>query len=801
MQFLKFYKNKIARIFVVMILTFNLNAYAEPAKNHIAELTNGSRLSVTVVDSATKEPMELVNLILRDEENRIVTTTVTDPHGEAVFRNVTHGEYTLLAHYIGYKDYSNVFRINKENKKIKILLVQTEIGLSDVVVNATKEVHVSNYIDTKSGNPVFLSETYHAPPLDRLTTLIQENVPGAVREPTGETVIRDQHVEYSTSTYYLNGVPVPLGALGDLNEIVDPETIQRITTYTGGFPAEYGGQSAAVFDIQNKIPQTNFHLNFSSYLGSYLTSNNGNAGDNVGAFKALNSNGQNLSVTNGMGNFRYFISGTRQETDRRIDQPIINLFNDHGFDYLLYGKFDYLLSNEDYLTSNINYSNTYTEIPFDPVEGINYDTQNSYNSFQTLSLYHNFSESGENENKIMIALYSSERGIKFNTNNKYDETRQFINDDTTTSYTIDQNRKYLTYGTRIKYTDRLSDEFLYAAGFRFNSTSSKEEFQFKDFQGNGPLSNMNYSSSNFGAFVQTQINPLDEIQLDAGVRYDQNISPSLGLQNQVSPRLKLSYFLSQANTLYMSYDRLFVPTNVEGLDYVSLIINGQTSDSWTHPERDNLYSIGFIHDFDFGLSAKLDYYYKLASPGLDDESLGASSIIINVNIAKVKTQGIEVALDYNKPESPFSFYVNSTVMHGYGEGEISGGFLPVEESDAPYDLDHDQRLTLAAGFNYQPSNWFANLQVNYGSGLTNGNDDYNFKTGLFDFNQGAHTTPAWILDVSAGYTFETEDGYTIQPSLYVTNLLDHEHLIKGAFLNSAVYEARRNVVFKIRLGI
>jgi len=39
------------------------------------------------------------------------------------------------------------------------------------------------------------------------------------------------------------------------------------------------------------------------------------------------------------------------------------------------------------------------------------------------------------------------------------------------------------------------------------------------------------------------------------------------------------------------------------------------------------------------------------------------------------------------------------------------------------------------GLNYQPKNLFISFSGIYGSGLTNGNSDYVFKTGLFDFNQ------------------------------------------------------------------
>ena len=91
-----------------------------------------------------------------------------------------------------------------------------------------------------------------------------------------------------------------------------------------------------------------------------------------------------------------------------------------------------------------------------------------------------------------------------------------------------------------------------------------------------------------------------------------------------------------------------------------------------------------------------------------------------------------------------------------------------------------------------------NLTGIYGSGLTNGNPDgVAYQTGLFDFNYATHTAPSWIINVSGGYTFPLGDGSTLEPSLYVTNILDHIHLIKGAYFSGASWEEPRNVVFKI----
>ena len=774
-------------LFFTLIL-FNRNLPAALGGKGITKKT--FNLYITVTDSGSNNPLELVNLILQ-QNGKTININITNHLGQSIFHDLEPGKYMLVTHYIGYKDYTMPVNMAEGNVKLTIKIAQSAIGLGEVVVTGDKIMHVSNFVDIKTGYQTFEGETFHAPPSARMTTVIQENLTGAVRAPTGEVHIRGQHGEYS---YYIDGIPIPLGVFGGLNEVVDPKVIKLITFYTGGFPAEYGGQIAALINIQNQVPPGPFHLSLSSYAGSYLASGN-NLSTNVGAFKKLSSNGQSVSLSSRTGNFGIFLSGSRDETDRRIDQPISTLFNDHGFDYFLYGKLDYVLDDNNYFTSNLNYSETQTKIPFDPAEAINFDTQNSSNAFQTLSFYHTISNEADHEKDLFIGLFAREGGLKFNTS-PFDQTKQFIGNDTIKAYRVNQDRNFVSLGTRVKYTNRLSHEVSFAGGLNLSITNGSETFNFLDQTGKGPVNKTNFTGSDFGYFLQSELRPAEWSKIEAGVRYDQHIAPSIPMQTQVSPRIKLNFFLDDANTVFISYDRLFMPTNIEGLASIATAVGD--SSTATLPEKDNLYEAGIVHNFDNGLSVKISYFHKDSSPGLDDETLGSSTIRVNVNINRVKVSGIELSLNYGDPSSPFSAFLNGSLIHAYGTGPVSGGFLPPKNSTLPFDLDHDQRLSLVIGLNYQPASWFINFVGIYGSGLANGNDSYQFKTGLFDFNQGAHTTPSWIFNISGGYIFSLGDGHLLEPSIYITNILDHSHLIKGSFFSGASFEERRNVTLKLQ---
>jgi len=766
------------------------------------------QLKVTVTDASDKTPIELAHVVLR-RGNKFIGDAATNPAGQIRFRDVETGTYTMMVWFIGYATRIDTVTIDETHLQFDIALRPQEIKGEGVEVIAQRGFGTSQ-IDVKSANQVFEAETYHVPPTARVTNLIQETVMGAARAPTGEIHIRGMHGEF---TYYVDGVPVPLGVFGGLNEVVDPKVIDRATFITGGFPAEYGGQMAAVVSLNNRVPTGAFHLDATTYGGSYLVFNGTSPfspghtsavgdtlGNRVGPFRALNSNGQDLSVSDHIGKLGYFLSASRQETDRRIDSPVSDIFHDHGFDYFLYGKFDFILGDDAYLTANINYGKTYTQVPYDSLEGIASDLQNTTNAFQAVAYSRILNSNAEQESNFYLGAYAREGGL-VHTPGAVDSPNFQFAGDTTNSYLLAEDRSFTTLGVRSTFDKRLSHEFMYKVGLTFASTTGTEDFTSRDsMQHPGPSILTDFAGSDFGVFAQTEWHPLEWTAFEVGVRYDQHIAPDVPMQNQVSPRIKWSFFMDEDNSVYLYYGKLFMPTNVEGLR--SIAINVSTSLTPTLPERDNFYEAVFTHVFPLGVRSKLAAYYKRSTPGLDDQTVGSSAIKTPINIALMRISGLELGLSYSDVNIPLSGYVNTALTHAYGSGAITGGFLDVNNDGLATDLDHDQRLSIVAGMNYQPQDWFVNLSGIYGSGLTNGNPEgLPFKTGLFDFNNAQHTPPSWILNFAYGYTLHLAGGATIQPSIYVTNLLNHEHLIKGAYFSSASWEEPRNVVFKVSYHI
>src|SRR5207244_9261722 len=141
-------------------------------------------------------------------------------------------------------------------------LVSAPLSIEAIEVVAAAPVAV----DTRTGDETFKADQFHGAPTVTTSQIIQQSIAGAVRAPTGEVHIRGQHAEYS---YYVDGVPVPAGISGSVNELFDPQVVNSINFQTGGWDAEYGNKNTAIINVTTKIPAGGFHLAASGSAGSF----------------------------------------------------------------------------------------------------------------------------------------------------------------------------------------------------------------------------------------------------------------------------------------------------------------------------------------------------------------------------------------------------------------------------------------------------------------------------------------------------------------------------------------------------
>lgn len=753
--------------------------------------TPAGDLHGVVTDSASNNPLASAQVSVM-REGRVIQNTLTDAFGRYRAHNLGAGTYTLSVHYIGFKPFTTTVVMKGDDVRLDVRLGAATVELSAVKIMAEAPIAV----DTRSGDQTFSEDKSHAAPTTTSSQVIQESVAGAVRAPTGEVHIRGQHAEY---TYFLDGVPVPSGVSGSLNELFDPSIVNSINFRTGGWDAEFGGKNAAIVDVATRIPTGAFHMNVAGFGGSF------------------NTTGQSLSLSGNSGKWGFFGSFSQQSTDMRREPVSFdtvtfkpNNFHNHGQDLYGFAKVQYNPSASDVINLEGNWSRTTFQVPFDSAGGVSQDdNQRDINAFLNLGWRHRFNvetgSSGEEKRggELFAGAFFRYGSLAY-TPGTQDDPQFIFYPDTLTPYNLRENRDFATTGLKLDYSYRPSELFEFKTGVQALVTTGHESFVTTTQSGTtGPASNSGLSGNEVGVYAQTVWSPTEHFELRTGVRWDEHTAPFAGSVSQVSPRIRLNFFVDPANTFYLYFAKLFVPTNVEDLRAITSVAQAGVATSPTLPERDNFFEAAYIHRFPIGVVAKVAGYLKESSPGIDDNTVPGSSIVTEVNIDQVKITGVEAVLEV-RPTGPLSGNVNLSLNHAYGRGPITGGFFPTATPAGYFDLDHDQRLTVNASAVYSAGAFYTSVTEIYGSGLTKGVDPSDcgcsYGTGLLAFNSGIKVQPNFITNLSAGYTF-LFGTTTVRPEVFVDNLFDRRYLLKGTFFSGASVGRPRSIQLRVNLGI
>jgi len=330
----------------------------------------------TVRDSASGAPLPGGEVRV-SRAGKLVASTITDAFGRYAIHNLAEGAYTAEARYLGFRAETHDVPVRSGGEPVRadFHLVPLPVNLAAVEVTTT----VPLAVDTRTGDQIFKQNDYHGAPTNTTSQILQQSIVGAARAPTGEVHIRGQHAEY---TYYVDGVPVTSGISGSLNELFDPAVVNQIDFQTGGWDAEYGGKNTAIININTRIPAGGFHVDASGYDGSF------------------SANGQGLNLSTNWGKWGVFASGARQGTDLRREpivfdsvRHVVKNFHNDGTDLFGFGKLQYVASEHDVVTLDVNRSRTRFAVPFDSAAGVTDDHQQDVNGFLNLAWRHRSAES------------------------------------------------------------------------------------------------------------------------------------------------------------------------------------------------------------------------------------------------------------------------------------------------------------------------------------------------------------------------------------------------------------------------
>ena len=577
--------------------------------------------------------------------------------------------------------------------------------------------------------------------------LITSSVAGAASSASGEFHVRGSHGQY---TYYLDGAPLPESVSGSFSDLIDPKNIETLRVLTGGFPAQYGNNLAAVFDVSARAGQPGRPRGFAEQLLSgYRTSES------------------TVQFGGGAPRLQYYLSGVRNFTNRRLDSVTQDPLHDAGADSVLFGKFDYEAGANDRVILDTARTDSYLQLPNDELQqAAGRDvTQREDGDFANLIWRHT-----QGLNGVTTALYSHQSRLRYTGDPAVDlagATPASADGGTPANLPSSAfENRYANYiGLRTDAATHVATRHKLGYGFDISTVTGAENFTLLTATDNGngttgvqtTQDEHGLSGGDRSAYLQDDWTP-GRTLINYGVRYD--IHKTDTTTSQFSPRLNMTYTLNGRDKVHAYYDRLFQPAPIE--DIRRLDPNAVAF----KPERDNFYEVGYTHE-NGGITTTLSGYYKTEQDVIDENIIAGTQIREPFNVQKGYVRGLEVAMDGSLTRE-LSFYANYARSWARAAGDFTGGLAPAGAPPGYFYDDHDQTHTASAGLAYAKRGQTISLDGEYGSG--------------FPYGEDANGLPN-VYRVPAHFIFNLELGTQIgrgRFALSALNVLNHGYVIKQA---------------------
>ncbi len=571
--------------------------------------------------------------------------------------------------------------------------------------------------------------------------VIAARTPGVAAAPSGTIHVRGSHGQY---TYYLDGAPLPSNVGGSFSDLINPKDIQTLRVYDGGFPAEYGGQLAAVFDVTTK--------------GGYGRPN-GFVQDVEQGYAYHQTTAE---VGGSEGTLSYFASGVRHSSDFYLSPQTQTPLHDSGLESVGFGKLVLQAGRADRFTLDADDSGAQLQVPNTPDRQAvgQDDIQKEDGSFVNLIWRH-----GVGANAANVAFYTHQSRLRY-FGSPQDLTAgpagSASADPTTLDQTFeDQTGDYI--GLRLDKPQQVTSRHLIQYGLDVDRAAGHQIFVATG--ADNLTENLNFTGGDRSVYLQDDWTP-GRFLLDYGARYD--VHQAFQTTSQLSPRLNVTYHAGGHDDFHGYYDRLFQPVNIE--DEKQLAGANASAVAPIKPERDDFFEFGWEHR-QGGATLAVDTYYRSEKNTVDDATFANTQIDIPYNYTKGYARGLEFAVDGPLVKT-VSYYANFARSWAKAAGPINGGLLGAVPTGYFY-VDHDETNTASFGLAYDSRGVYADFDGEYGSGFPYGqlSDANGNPIGLNYLRVRPHTT----LNVTVGGRRGP-----VELAFLVTNVLNYAYVIKQA---------------------
>jgi len=649
-----------------------------------------------------------VTVTIRNAQTTLTTTT--DANGNYAFPLVPFGHYMLTAHYDGHPDAAQEVDVASDSVATVALAISPLQVIAQTVVNQTSRSVSATPV---SENVLSQSQIQALPQNQNLNRLV-ETMPGIVQFSYDEPVAHGFH----GLTYELDGSPLPLATSTNFSQVIDPRIIDSLEIFTGGFPAEFGGQrQGAVVNILTKSASD-------LPTGGQISAGLGTYGSVTGS----------LLYGVDLGQTHAFLSTDSESTNRGLDSPTENAVHDDANSSNQFFRTITNLGGGNSIAFDFGNQYNAFQIPintaayaYDSVVNLptQDDVQREYSSFSNLNFTHVFSNGSSYFQVIpwwryARTVYAGDLGADVQA------IDTSANDCAPAAPPcplagLSQDREATYYGLRMVYSQSSAhQQFKTGVDLSGESANSTDEILLA---GSAPFfDNSRQYGRNLGAYVEDKWTPSDLLSMQFGLRYD--FSNGYVEGNELQPRVGLNYKLGPDTVFHTFYGRMYAAPTLEDTRRDAVVVGGGSPSALPvydlKPEHDSYYEIGIGQTFRSGLYGYVNAWERNAWNVLDTTQIFPTPIFAVYNNSLGLAKGLELRLEQRGLSD--SWFISASDSQSNAGGISGGTFLfppSVVSNNSLNPEDHDQTVAIKDEYIKHFGNshaFYASLGSDYGTG-------------------------------------------------------------------------------------
>jgi len=705
-----------------------------------------------VVHDPDHRPVKGATVVVKSASSDYSQTATTGVDGDFEITAIPVGAYRVTVVRDGFSPSEQQAVV--DSSSAPILHFQLAIGAVRESVSVAESALAVNAEEMTPSTMISRSEIATTPGANLSNSLsaITDYVPGA-------WIAHDQlHVRGGHQvTWAIDGVPIPnTNIASNVGPQIDPKDIDYLEAQRGGYSPAYGDRTYGVF---NAVPRTGFERN--------------QEGELFATFGTFNQTNDQVNFGSHTEKFAYYASLNGNRSDAGLSTPGPDVLHDRvwglgGMATLIYNRD----ANDQFRWVSLLRRDDY-QIPNDPdaqAAGIR-DQENERDALASLSWVHTFHS-----------------GLVLTTSPFYHYNRANYDgapSDTPLSTTQHRASQYGGAQASLNFLNPKHNASIGVYGF---AQRDNESVDLIANDGSGlSFANQRATTGHLEAlFLEDQYKALSWLTLTAGVRLT-HFSGAIA-ENAASPRLGGAIRIPHLNWIlrgfwgqYYQAPPLSTVTGpvldfavAEGLGFIPL-----------HGERDQEHQFGLTIPLR-GWALEVNNYHQRARNYFDHNAIGNSNLFFPLTIDNARLYGWEATVRSPRLLHRGEVYLSYAYAHAEGSGAVNGGLTDFSPPDNGYFLlDHDQRTTLHAGFNFDlPHRVVAGGNLYYGSGFTDGSSDV-------PAHLAGHTT----FDLTVGKTMS--ENLTI--SVTALNLMNRRFLLDNSkTFGGTHYADPRQVYLQLR---